>query len=63
MMLNVYIRALRKKSAPLPPEGTVKWCCCQGKNFYGTRDTVGYLKTFRVIFNEIPVLFLMLMLF
>ena len=35
-------------------------CCCQSKNFRGTRDTIGHLKTFRVISNEVPVLLLIL---
>ena len=30
------------------------------KNFIGTRDTITHLKTFRVIFNEMPVLLLIL---
>ena len=30
------------------------------KNFSGTRDTISHLKTFRVIFNEMPVLLLIL---
>ena len=29
-------------------------------NFSGTRDTIRYLKTFRVIFNKMPVLLLIL---
>ena len=33
------------------------------KNFSGTRDTIRYLKTFRAISNERPVLLLTLMLF
>ena len=33
------------------------------QNFSGTRDTIGYLKTFRAISNEMPVLLLKLMLF
>ena len=32
-------------------------------NFSGTRDTIRYLKTFRAISIEIPVLLLKLMLF
>ena len=40
-----------------------KWCCCQNKNFSGTRNTIRHLKTSRVIPNEMPVLLLMLMLF
>ena len=30
------------------------------QNFSGTRDTIMHLKTFRVIFNEVPVLLLIL---
>ena len=30
------------------------------KNFCGTRDTIRHLKTFRVFFNEMPVLLLTL---
>ena len=30
------------------------------QNFGGTRDTIRHLKTFRVIFNEMPVLLLIL---
>ena len=30
------------------------------KNFNGTRDTIRHLNTFRVIFNEMPVLLLIL---
>ena len=30
------------------------------QNFSGTRDTIRHLKTFRVIFNEMPVLLLIL---
>ena len=37
-----------------------KWCCCQGKNFSRTRDTMRHLKTFRVISNEMAVLLLIL---
>ena len=37
-----------------------KWCCCQIKNLSGTRDTIRYLKTFRVISNEMLVLLLIL---
>ena len=33
---------------------------CQSKNFSRTRDTIRHLKTFRVIFNEMPVLLLIL---
>ena len=33
------------------------------QNFSGTRDTIRYLKTFRAISNERPVLLLTLMLF
>ena len=33
------------------------------QNFSETRDTIRYLKTFRVISNEMPVLLLKLMLF
>ena len=33
------------------------------QNFSGTRDTIRYLKTFRAISNEMPVLLLKLMLF
>ena len=40
--------------------GTVKWCYCQSKNFRGTRYTINHLKTFRAIFNEMPVLLLIL---
>ena len=29
------------------------------KNFSGTRDTIRHLKTFRVIFNEMPVLLIL----
>ena len=33
------------------------------QNFSRNRDTIRYLKTFRAISNEMPVLFLTLMLF
>ena len=69
--LNVYICALRKKSAPLIPMAQLKvhsWHHskftdrqdgCQSKNFSGTRD-IRHLKIFRVISNEMPVLLLIL---
>ena len=43
-----------------PTEIKKKWCCCRGKNFSRTRDTVRHLKTFRVISNEMAVLLLIL---
>ena len=46
MLLNLYIRALWKKSA------RGKWS--------GTRDTIRHLKTFGVISNEMPVLLFIL---
>ena len=79
VLLNVFICALRKKSAPLFPEAKVtihtwhhrkftedanqnkqKWCYCQSKNFRGASDNVRYLKTFRIISNDMLVLLLIL---
>ena len=66
MLPDVYICPLRRKSAPLLPQGTVK--CTNGaigtSGTYGAitkarssvkkKDTVRYLKTFRIVSNETP---------
>ena len=48
------------------PTKIKKWCCCQSIYIYiynifsGTRDTIRHFKTFRVIFNKMLVLLLIL---
>ena len=73
VLLNGYISAFRKNNEPLLPEETIKctltddviknkqkWCYCQSKVFSGTSDTIRYLKTFKMISNEMPILLLIL---